>query len=251
MYVKANPVLSKMFAHSGGLTLNEKGLFFHSKTNPNFYFLITDDHEQIVEIMEFDYGHFERAKDYIDFFNLLLTNKFFRPSRFLVDPSEGKCKMLKNLAEFLAENPIQKGYTTRQLEDMFEPLAKFNFESKYNLLVELEKNQTKLNQKLNGGVILKHKPDFDKRNLQRGFEYFNNKKFETYFDRLSFLNFHAEENLVEEFVNMPCFDVQVPDEIKKQVLRLDPSATFDKGVIYSNLNYDTLGDIINAHSTTW
>ncbi len=199
MYVKGNPILSKMYAHSG-LTLNEKGLFFHLQNAPSFYFLITEDHTKIIQIMGFDPEEYENAKEYEEFFKLLGTNQFFRPSRFVEDTSEGGSKMLKELSEYLAINPIYKGYTTRQIRDMFEPLKEFNFEQRYNRLIELKENQVEINKKIKGSDVLTLKPDFDKTKLQLYFEYFNKEKFETIVDRLEYLHTHTTEEIVEEFV---------------------------------------------------
>lgn len=200
MYAKGNPVLSKMYAHHGGLTLNDKGLFFYAKENPNFYFLITEDTIKIVEIMGFDYKEYDEAKGYTDFFNILHKNQFFRPSRFIIDPTEGKSKMLKELSEYLIANPMYKGYTTRQIEDMFEPLKEFNFQNRYYRLYQLMQNNVAINKKLNGGLILKLRPDFDKSKLQEGFEIFNN-KFNSILERAEFIYSSTEEELVENFVN--------------------------------------------------
>lgn len=189
MYIKANPVLSKMYAHSG-LTLNEKGLFFFAKENPNFFFLITDDHVKIAEVMGFKYEEIEAAKEYHDFFKLLSTNQFFRPSRFVEDTSEGGSKMLKELSEYLQANPIYKGYTTRQIPDMFEPLKEFNFQNQYYRLYELMQNIIPINKKLNGRLVLQLKPDFDKTKLNEGFDHFNN-KFNSWLEKAEFIYSHT------------------------------------------------------------
>jgi len=200
MYVKGNPVLSKMYAHSG-LTLSENGLHFYLKNNPLLFFLITDDHVKIAEIMGFKYEEFDAAKEYIEFFELLRTNQFFRPSRYTVDTTDGKVRMFKELAEYLKEYPTYKGYTTRQLPDMFEPLKEFNFEARYNRLLELEQNASLIHKKFNGGSVLRLKPDFNRHNLQSGFVKFNS-SFETHFDRLEFLYSHTEEEIVNQFIKI-------------------------------------------------
>lgn len=201
MYVKANPVLSKMFAHCG-LTLNEIGLFYYISDNPIYNFLITDNPVEIAEIMGFDYAEFDAAKEYEDFFKLLYTNKYFRPSRFAVDKTEGKNKMFKELAEYLQANPIYKGYTTRQIKDMFEPLKKYDFEAKYKRLHELRVHASHIKHKFNGGTVLRLKPDFDKRNLEASFNKFNGDCFGNYVERMEYIYTHTEEEIVELFVKL-------------------------------------------------
>lgn len=199
MYVLANPVLSKMYAHSG-LTLNETGLHYFLTENPTFYFTITKDHVKIAEVMGFNYEEFEAAKEYKDFFKLLLTNKYFRPSRFIEDTTEGRNKMLKELAEFLKEHPERKGYTTRQISDMFEPLKEFNFEERYNRVQELYKNRTAIHQKFNGQTVLRCVPGYDKRNLEHGFIKWNGEHFKSHIDRVEFIYSHSEQEIVEEYL---------------------------------------------------
>jgi len=201
MYVKANPVLSKMFAHCG-LTLNEIGLFYYISDNPIYNFLITDNPAEIAEIMGFDYVEFDAAKEYEDFFKLLYTNQYFRPSRFAVDKKNGQVRMFKELAEYLQANPIYKGHTTRQIRDMFEPLKKYDFESRYKRLHELRDNAAVIKHKFNGGVVIKFKPDFDKRNLEATFNKFNSVYFNNYVDRMEFIYSHSEQEIVDLFVKL-------------------------------------------------
>jgi len=201
MYVKKNPVLSKMFAHCG-LTLSEHGLHFYLSDDPIYNFLVTDDHVKIAEIMGFDYTEFDAAKEYEEFFKLLYKNQYFRPSRFLIDNTEGKVRMFKELAEYLAVNPIYKGYTTRQIADMFEPLKEFYFKERYDRLVELRDNARAIKNKFNGGTVLRLKPDYDRRNLEAGFNKFNGDHFKTPMDKMEFLYTHTEEEIVEEFIKL-------------------------------------------------
>ena len=140
MYIKGNPVLSRMFAHCG-LLLNEKGLFYEMPEEGNFVILITDDHVKIAEAMGFKYEEIEAAKEYNDFFELLYTNQFFRPSKFLVDASEGGSKMLKELSEWLIGKDPHKSYTKRNVGDMFEVLKDCNFKARYDKLHEIKKSQ--------------------------------------------------------------------------------------------------------------
>lgn len=199
MYVKGNPILSKMFAHQG-LLLNESGLHFCLPDHGVFTFLITEDHVKIAEIMGFNYKEFDEAKEYVDFFKLLTTNPFFRPSRFVVDCSLGGSKMLKELAEYLAENPCEKEYTKRNLTDMYVPLSEFNFEERHKLLLEVFDNHNTLGKKFNGGHVLNLVPGYDKRELQAGFEKFNGEYFKTPYDRLLFWHTHTTEEIVQEYL---------------------------------------------------
>lgn len=93
MYIKGNSVISRMYALSG-LTLNEKGLFYYHPENSSIFFMITDDHIKIAEVMGFNYEKLEAVKEYEEFFKLLYANQFFRPSKFAQDISEGGSKML-------------------------------------------------------------------------------------------------------------------------------------------------------------
>lgn len=201
MHVMKNPVLSKMYAHSG-LALSDKGLHFYIKDDPCYNILVTTDYVRIAEIMGFNFQEFDAAKEYDEFFKLLLTNQFFRPSRFVVDNTEGEVKMFAALAEFLTTNPIYKGYTTRQVTDMFEPLKEFDFEARYKRLFVLQANAKAIRTKFNGGTVLRLKPDFDKRNLEAGFDKFNNGHFTSSVERLEFIYSHTEEEIVEEFVKL-------------------------------------------------
>jgi len=201
MNVMKNPVLSKMYAHCG-LTLSEKGLQFYMKDNPGYNILITTDHVRIAEIMGFNYQELEDAKEYHDFFELLLVNQFFRPSRFAVDTTDGVVKMFASLAEYLTENPIYKGYTSRQVTDMFQPLNEFDFETRYKRLHELYDNAKHIKNKFNGGTVLRFRPDYDKRNLEAGFDKFNNGHFATIVERLEFIYSHTEEEIAELFVKL-------------------------------------------------
>ena len=110
--------------------------------------------------------------------------------------------MFKELAEYLAVNPIYKGYTTRQIADMFEPLKEFHFKERYERLVELRDNAKAIKNKFNGGTVLRLKPDYDRRNLEAGFNKFNGSHFKTPTDRMEFLYTHTEEEIVEEFVKL-------------------------------------------------
>lgn len=199
MYVKGNPVLSKMFAHCG-LTLSETGLFFSLPGHSAFTFLLTEDHVKIAELMGFNYEEFNAAKEYEEFFKLLLTNQFFRPSRFENDTTEGHVKMFKELAEFLAKTPHEKEYTKRQIEDMFEPLKEFDFERRYKMILEVYDNHTHLNRKFNGSMILAMVPGYDKRDLQQGLEKFNHEHFKTPLERMIFWHTHTSEEIVEEYL---------------------------------------------------
>ena len=199
MYVKGNAVLSKMFAHQGGLVLNEKGLFYHLKEDTTFEFLITNDPKKILDILEFNHEEFEAAKGYHEFFELLKTNKYFRPSRFVVDSTDGHNKMLKELAEYLNANPYHKGYTTRQVEDMFEPLKEYDFEKRYKRLLELKANEAKIKNRINGGLVLKLRPGFNPRDLQPKFEAFSS-KFKSVVDKYEFLYASTDEEIVTEFL---------------------------------------------------
>ena len=200
MYAKGNPVLSKMFAHSG-LILNESGLHYCLPDHGIFTFLITDDHVKIAEIAGFNYEEFDKAKEYKDFFKLLTTNPFFRPSKFTSDTSQGKNKMLKELADYLAENPCEKEYVKRTLEDMYDTLKEFNFEERHKLLLDVFNNHTTINKKFNGGTILAMSPTYDKRNLQEGFEKFND-SFPTPYERLLFLHTHTPKEIVMTYLQV-------------------------------------------------
>lgn len=197
MYVKGNPVLSKMYAHSG-LVLNEYGLFYRDKENSNLEFLITNDHVKIVEIMGMDYAAFNAAKELPQFLDVLMTSQYFRPSRFKFDPTDGACKMLADMAVLVSERNEHKGYTTRQIEDMFEPLKEFEFEQKYKELHLLNKT---VSTKFAGTTVLKHYPDFDKTKFPKLFEMFN-LSFTTHYERLKWFSQHTEEEIVEEFIKL-------------------------------------------------
>jgi hypothetical protein len=200
MYVKGNPVISKMLNHCG-LTSNEKGLFYCHEIGKSFEFLITDDHVKIAEIAGFDYTELESAKEYADFFKLLTTNVYFRPSRFETDSSLGGSKMLKELAEYLSANPCEKTYIKRSIEDMFSVLKEFDFESRYNKLHEVYDNKHTIHKKFNGGVVLAFHPDYDKRNLKEGFDIFND-SFDSIYENMVFLYDHTPEEITEEYLRL-------------------------------------------------
>jgi hypothetical protein len=199
MYVKGNPILSKMFAHCG-LTLNEQGLFYSVPENPILTILITEDHEKIVEAMGFNYIEYEAAKEYEEFFALLYTNQFFRPSRFIEDPSKGKNKMLKELAEYVTKRNEHKGYTKRNVEDMFEPLKEFNFKEQFNRLHELKANADIIRTKFNGRIVLKNVEGYDQRKLEVGMVKFNHDYFKSPLERLEFIYTHSEKEIVDKYI---------------------------------------------------
>lgn len=201
MYVMKNPVISKMYAHCG-LTLSEYGLHFYLTADPTYYFKITDNHIRIAEIMGFDYAELDAAKEYSEFFQLLMKNQYFRPSRFATDNTEGHVRMFKELAELLTANPVYKGYTTRQIPDMFDALSEFHFEERYKRLLELVQHEKAIKAKFNGGVVLRIKPDFDRHKLEEGFNKFNGSRFETKLDRCEFIYSHTQEEIVEEFIKL-------------------------------------------------
>ena len=151
--------------------------------------------------MGFDYTEFDAAKEYHEFFKLLYTNQFFRPNRFTTDTTEGHVRMYKELAEYLKENPIYKGYTTRQIADMFEPLKEFDFEARYNRLNELKSNAGLIRNKFNGRAVLLLHTDFNPRDLEEGFNRFN-ASFETHVDRMEFLYSHTVEQIANYFVKL-------------------------------------------------
>jgi len=197
MYVKGNPVLSKMYAHSG-LILNETGLYYRDKDNSALEFLITADHVKIVEIMGMDYVAFEAAKELPEFLDVLMTSQYFRPSRFKIDTTDGSCRMLAEMAVLVNARNEFKSYTTRQIEDMFEPLKEFEFEQKYKELQLLKKT---VQTKFAGSSVLKYYPEFDKTKFPLLFEKFNN-TFTTQYERLKWFSQHTEKEIVEEFIKL-------------------------------------------------
>ena len=198
MYIKGNPVISRMYALSG-LVLNERGLFYYHPENSSIFFMITEDHKKIAEAMGFNYEELEAAKEYEEFFILLYSNPFFRPSRFVQDISEGGSKILGDLSNYMANNPCNKGYTKRNLEDMYEPLKEFNLEER---IQEFNEIYSKRNlYKLSGGDVLGFCPEFNKTNLQLGFERFNS-SFKTTFERLIFFHSRSKKEIVDHFLNV-------------------------------------------------
>lgn len=198
MYIKGNPVISRMYALSG-LVLNEKGLFYYHPENSSIFFMITDDHIKIAEAMGFNYEELEAAKEYEEFFKLLYANQFFRPSKFAQDISEGGSKMLGDLSIYISQNPCNKGYTKRNVEDMYEPLKEFDLEGKINELNEIYPKRNLC--KISGSDILEFYPEFNKTNLQKGFERFN-QSFKDLYERLKFFHLRTKKEIVEHFINV-------------------------------------------------
>lgn len=199
MYVKANPILSKMFNHCG-LTLNEKGLFYVNHDDTRFEFLITEDHVKIAEIMGFDYSEFDAAKEWNQFFDLLMTNKYFRPSRFMEDPTEGRVQAFADIAKYLSEHPNpKKEYVKRTIEDMCEELKEFNLKARIDRLNELAINCTKIIKRLSGQFILKMDPNFPKTKLQEGFEKYH-LMFPNFVSKLEFMDTCTDQELFNKFI---------------------------------------------------
>ena len=198
MYIKGNPIISRMYALNGGLVLNQFGLYYVNKESTNLFFIVSEDHQKIAEAIGFNYDELEEAKEYEDFFKILYENEYFSPSRFLRDVSDGGSKMLGNLSEYIQKNPVTKKYRKKTLEDFFGSFPDLQYK-----VVEFENICSQKNKLRppSGLDILEAFPEFEKTDLNEAFGKFA-ASFPNQYERLRFVAQNSKENLIKYIVEV-------------------------------------------------
>ena len=200
MFILGNPLLGRNFSFYG-YKLNENGLFFLSRNVKNeivHEILITDDEYKIVSMMELDYDEV-KASDYENFFSMLITCPYFKRQNFTRDISEGEVQLFNLFAEYI------KG---RCYSSEFKPLSinyVLNYLREDVLLLKIKKSRAIIEKrkdikKLDGRLILKHIPDFEKKKLGEAIYHFLvGNVFEDEIERDFFLLISTEEDIIEKF----------------------------------------------------
>jgi hypothetical protein len=205
MKVLDNPLLSRNFSFTG-LKLNDKGLYYVNKKDfkdinaPVHEIFITSDPVKILSIMELDFEQVDKANN-DEFIEILIDCPYFNRNRFLDDISEGRCKLLEEMSEFLQNTDFDPNYKKTTLMRIMD-----FFGNEGNLMDKLEKSKkifefNKIPAKnLSGKLILEHVPDYDKTKLSSTIPKFLHDTFEDEIERDYFLVTKTALEIVDYFL---------------------------------------------------
>ncbi len=201
MKVLGNGLLARNFSFYS-LRLNDKGLFYVNRSINNTHeIFMTSDPAKILSVMDLKFEDIDGV-NMERFFEILLGCEYFKTKRFTEDISEGGNLLLTKFSEYLKTVEYINTYTKITPERILEFFGTDAFiEKLYKSNIVLNRD-IKHVSKLDGNLVLKYHPSYDKTRFSITFPYFMKNAFPDDIELAYFLKTHDEQDLVNKFIEV-------------------------------------------------
>ena len=188
-----------------GMSLNTTGLYYLNKDancDVRHRILLTLNPAKVVGLMGMDFDEVDEANEE-EFFQMLIACPFFKKKYFKEDFSNGKNLSVERFTKLINSTEFDPAYEKITMEMLFEYFKEEKFKEQYDRSREIIRNLDKI-QKVDGKLILKHLPSYDKTKFSTTLPYF----YESFIlkkDKLEaddLLMNKPEEELVEMFLEV-------------------------------------------------